>query len=108
MKIAGTEQHCDPGHWIGGRRVGSAATFTDLSPIDPACSCYTCAHYSRSYLRHLDRCNEILGSRLNTLHNLYFYQQLMRSIRQALEEGTFQAFAAAYPAPRRARTDPVA
>ena len=61
-----------------------------------------------SYLKHLDRCKEILGSRLNTLHNLHFYQELMRSIRKALHQGTFAAFAAGYPAPRRGRADPVA
>ena len=53
-------------------------------PVDAACACYTCRNYSRAYLRHLDRCNEILGSRLNTIHNLHFYLQLMRSLRAAI------------------------
>jgi queuine tRNA-ribosyltransferase len=104
-------RHARNGHLFtlaGVINIRNSSHAADLSPIDPQCSCYTCAHYSRSYLRHLDRCHEILGSRLNTLHNLHFYQELMRSIRKALEEGTFEAFAAAYPAPRRARTDPVA
>ena len=104
-------RHARNGHLFtatGVINIRNSSHATDLSPIDPQCSCYTCAHYSRSYLRHLDRCKEILGSRLNTLHNLHFYQQLMRSIRKSLEEGTFAAFAAGYPAPRRDRADPVA
>ncbi len=104
-------RHARNGHLFtqdGVINIRNSSHASDLSPVDPRCGCYSCANYSRSYLRHLDRCKEILGSRLNTLHNLHFYQQLMRSIRKALEEGTFEAFAAAYPAPRRARTDPVA
>jgi queuine tRNA-ribosyltransferase len=104
-------RHARNGHLFtqdGVINIRNSSHASDLSPVDPQCSCYTCANYSRSYLRHLDRCNEILGSRLNTLHNLHFYQELMRAIRKALEEGTFEAFAAAYPAPRRTRTDPVA
>ncbi len=65
----------------------------DMGPLDPHCGCYTCRNYSRSYLRHLARCNEILGARLNTIHNLYYYQSLMRDIRSAVEEGRFEAFA---------------
>jgi queuine tRNA-ribosyltransferase len=104
-------RHARNGHLFtraGVINIRNSSHAADLSPIDPECGCYTCAHYSRAYLRHLDRCNEILGSRLNTLHNLHFYQDLMGAIRQALEQGTFEAFAAAYPAPRRARADPVA
>ena len=104
-------RHARNGHLFthtGVINIRNSSHATDLSPIDPECSCYTCANYSRSYLRHLDRCNEILGSRLKTVHNLHFYQELMRSIRKALEEGTFGDFAAAYPAPRRTRADPVA
>ena len=59
----------------------------DLGPLDAACDCYTCRHFSRSYLRHLDRCNEILGSRLNTIHNLHFYIGLMRALRAAIAAG---------------------
>jgi queuine tRNA-ribosyltransferase len=55
-------------------------------PVDPDCNCYTCRHFSRGYLHHLDRCNEIVGSQLNTLHNLYFYQTLMRGMREAIEQ----------------------
>ncbi len=64
----------------------------DTRPIDEDCHCYTCQHYSRSYLRHLDKCGEILGARLNTIHNLYYYQDLMREIRLAIENNTFDEF----------------
>ncbi len=57
---------------------------SDTRPIDPDCGCYTCRNYSRAYLRHLDSCREILGARLNTIHNLYYYQQLMQELRQAI------------------------
>jgi len=66
----------------------------DACPLDPECDCYTCRHYSRAYLHHLDRCNEILGSRLSTLHNLHFYQSLMRGLREAIAQGRFEALAA--------------
>ena len=65
----------------------------DTGPLDPECACSTCQHYSRAYLRHLHRCNEILGARLCTLHNLHFYQQLMAQMRAAIEAGEFAAFA---------------
>jgi len=65
----------------------------DTRPLDPACQCYTCRHYSRAYLRHLDKCGEILGARLNTIHNLHYYQDLMRQIRAAIEADNFVNFA---------------
>ena len=65
----------------------------DTRPLDERCDCYTCRNYSRAYIRHLDKCGEILGSRLTTIHNLYYYQQLMRDIRAAIEEDRFDAFA---------------
>ncbi len=64
----------------------------DIRPVDENCGCYTCRNYSRSYLRHLDKCREILSSRLNTIHNLYYYQQLMREIREAIEEDRFDDY----------------
>ncbi len=64
----------------------------DTGPLDPHCDCYTCRNYSRAYLRHLFRCNEILAARLNTIHNLYYYQSLMREIRSAIEEQRFESF----------------
>jgi queuine tRNA-ribosyltransferase len=65
----------------------------DTGPIDPDCNCVTCRNFSRAYLRHLDRCNEILGRRLATLHNLHFYLELMRQVRAAIAAGTFDALA---------------
>jgi queuine tRNA-ribosyltransferase len=66
----------------------------DTSPPDPDCDCYTCANYSLSYLRHLVKCGEILGPRLATIHNLHYYQRLMRDIRGAIGGGTLPEFAA--------------
>jgi queuine tRNA-ribosyltransferase len=75
----------------------------DTGPIDPNCGCYACRNYSRSYLRHLQQCNEILGARLATHHNLHFYLDLMARMRAAIEAGQFAAFASgvtlAEPAP---------
>jgi queuine tRNA-ribosyltransferase len=64
----------------------------DTKPIDENCGCYTCQNYSRSYLRHLDKCQEMLGSRLNTIHNLHYYLDLMAQMRGAIEIGEFEAF----------------
>jgi queuine tRNA-ribosyltransferase len=66
---------------------------SDTGPVDPDCECYTCRNFSRAYLKHLDRCNEILGSVLATTHNLWFYQQLMRGLRVAIEAGELESFA---------------
>lgn len=89
-------RHARNGHLFtrtGVINIRNAVHAEDPGPIDPACGCYTCRHYSRAYLRHLDRCKEILGARLNTLHNLYFYLDLMRRMRAALDAGEFAAFA---------------
>ena len=59
-------------------------------PIDPDCDCYTCRNFSRSYLHHLDRCNEILGARLNTIHNVHFYMQLMQTLRRSIFQGSYE------------------
>jgi queuine tRNA-ribosyltransferase len=77
-------------------KIRNAAHQSDTAPLDPACGCYTCRNYSRAYLRHLDRCNEILGARLNTLHNLHYYLGLMRRVRVAIEAGEFARFAAGF------------
>jgi len=74
-------------------KIRNAAHRADTGPLDPACACYTCRNYSRAYLRHLDRCNEILGARLGTIHNLHYYLELMRRIRAAIERGEFGQFA---------------
>ena len=64
----------------------------DPAPLDPACDCYTCSNYSRGYLRHLFLAREILSMRLNTIHNLHFYLEFMRRIRQAINDGQFREF----------------
>ncbi|NND64820.1 MAG: tRNA guanosine(34) transglycosylase Tgt, partial [Gammaproteobacteria bacterium] len=68
----------------------------DLAPLDAHCDCYTCQHYSRAYLRHLDQCNEILGTILCTLHNLHFYQTLMADLREAIAKQRFDEVTAAW------------
>ena len=73
-------------------KIRNAKYKLDTAPLDPNCSCNTCKNYSRSYLHHLQKTNEILGSRLNTFHNLFYYQDLMRSIREALGYNTFDVF----------------
>ncbi|RLA02946.1 MAG: tRNA guanosine(34) transglycosylase Tgt [Gammaproteobacteria bacterium] len=73
-------------------KLRNSANKTDIRPLDAACGCYTCQNYSRAYLHHLDKCNEILGARLNTLHNLTYYQDLMSSLRAAIENQSLDAF----------------
>ena len=68
-------------------KIRNARYKDDTSPLDAQCSCYTCKNFSRSYLHHLDKTKEILGSQLNTIHNLTYYQTLMRDLRTAIEEG---------------------
>jgi queuine tRNA-ribosyltransferase len=75
-------------------RIRNAAHRHDEAPLDAECGCYTCRGFSRAYLHHLDRCNEITGAVLNTLHNLHYYQALMRRLRDAIEAGTVAALAA--------------
>lgn len=76
----------------GDLRIRNAVHRRDTAPLDSACDCYTCQHYSRAYLHHLHRAGEILGARLNTLHNLRFYQRLMAGLRGAIEQGALGAF----------------
>jgi queuine tRNA-ribosyltransferase len=71
----------------GDIRIRNARYRDDPAPLDEACACYTCRNYTRAYLYHLDKTKEILGARLNTLHNLHYYQELMRELRQAIEAG---------------------
>ena len=75
-------------------KIRNAAHRDALEPLDEQCSCYTCKHYSRAYLHHLDKTNEILGSRLNTIHNLHYYLGLMAAARDAIRAGGFGDFAA--------------
>ncbi len=73
-------------------KIRNAVNKTDTGPLDKNCDCHTCKNFSRSYLHHLDRCKEILGAQLNTIHNLRYYQTLMSGLRGAIEQGTLSAF----------------
>ena len=73
-------------------KIRNAVHKLDTRPVDENCNCYTCKNYSRSYLHHLQRKNEILGSRLNTIHNLFYYQDLMQQMRSAIEKNAFDEF----------------
>jgi queuine tRNA-ribosyltransferase len=79
--------------WTGPLNLRNAQHAVDSSPLDPRCTCPTCAHYSRAYLHHLHKAGEILGAMLVTEHNLSFYQQLMQAMREAVGEGRFGEFA---------------
>ena len=80
----------------GDIKLKNARYRRDTRPLDERCDCYTCRHYSRSYLHHLARCNEILGARLNTVHNVHYYQRLMAGLREAIEVGRLAAFVAEF------------
>ena len=89
----------------GDIRIRNSRYRADTQPLDESCGCYTCRHYSRAYLRHLDHCREILGARLNTIHNLYYYQDLMRQLRMAIAGNWLAGFVADFYA-RRGRAVP--
>jgi queuine tRNA-ribosyltransferase len=98
-------RHARNGHLFvpwGVLNIRNARHAADTGPIDPDCRCYTCRHYSRAYLRHLDRCGEMLGPRLATLHNLHYYLNLMSRMRAAIEAGVFGAFRENFNAVRSA------
>ena len=86
---------------FGDLRLRNARYKTDERPVDETCSCHTCANFSRAYLHHLDRCNEMLGPMLASIHNLHYYVNLMREVREALDAGAFAAFAAKFSEQRR-------
>ena len=86
-------------------RIRNAPYRDDTRPLDPECDCYTCKNYSRAYLYHLDKANEMLGGRLNTIHNLHYYQTLMAGLREAIAVGSLQDFVADFYA-KRAQTPP--
>ncbi len=77
---------------FGDLKLRNATFKEDTRPLDPTCTCYTCRNFSRSYLHHLQKANEILGSQLNTIHNIHYYLNLMREIRAALDEDKFPEF----------------
>ncbi|HAT42403.1 MAG TPA: tRNA guanosine(34) transglycosylase Tgt [Rheinheimera sp.] len=81
-------------------KIRNAKYREDVAPLDENCDCYTCKNYTRAYLHHLDRCNEILGARLNTIHNLRHYQVLMQGLRNAIEAGQLDSFVAEFYAKR--------
>ena len=78
---------------FGDLKIRNARHKTDEQPLDPTCGCHTCAHFSRAYLHHLERCGEMLAPMLASIHNLHYYVNLMREVREALEAGEFAAFA---------------
>ncbi len=86
---------------FGDIRIRNARYKDDRLPLDDTCQCYACRHFSRAYLHHLNRVGEILGAQLATIHNLYYYQQLMAEMRKAIEEGTFSLFRARFSADRQ-------
>ncbi|MFT3664003.1 tRNA guanosine(34) transglycosylase Tgt [Piscinibacter sp.] len=86
---------------FGDLRLRNARYKTDERPIDETCACPACAGFSRAYLHHLDRCNEMLGPMLASIHNLHYYLNLMREVREALDAGAFAAFAAKFAEDRR-------
>ena len=94
------------GHYFtafGQVRIRNAKYTTDLRPIEPGCDCYTCASgYTRSYLRHLDRCEDMRGPMLATIHILRYYQRLMQGLREAIAAGRFEEFRASFHAVRLA------
>ncbi len=85
----------------GDIKIRNARYRDDTLPLDETCACYTCRNFTRAYLHHLQRVNEILGARLNTIHNLFFYQQLMRELRAAIDSNSLAAYAHALAATRR-------
>lgn len=89
-------------------KLRNASNKTDHGPIDETCDCYTCQNFSRAYLHHLDKCKEIQGCTLNTIHNLHFYQKVMAGLRQALEAGTLSAFVEEFYAKRGKPVPPLA
>jgi queuine tRNA-ribosyltransferase len=89
-------------------KLRNASNKTDHGPVDETCDCYTCQNFSRAYLHHLDKCKEIQGSTLNTIHNLHFYQTVMAGLRKALEEGTLSAFVEEFYAKRGKPVPPLA
>ena len=84
----------------GDVKIKNAGYKTDTRPLDADCSCYTCQNFTRAYLHHLFRVGEILSARLNTIHNLHYYQVLMQGMRSAIENGTFEAFKAEFAVKR--------
>jgi queuine tRNA-ribosyltransferase len=90
---------------FGDLRIRNAKHKTDQRPIDPSCGCHACSRFSRAYLHHLDRCGEMLGPMLASIHNLHYYLNLMREVREALDGGGFEVFRARFKADRARGVD---
>jgi len=88
-------------------KIRNARNRHDTGPLDERCDCYTCQNFSKSYLHHLDKCGEMLGSQLNTIHNLRFYQNLMSGLRGAIEAGTLSDFVSEFYALRGESVPPL-
>jgi queuine tRNA-ribosyltransferase len=91
-------RHARNGHLFtsqGVVKIRNSQYRKDTGPLDPNCDCYTCANYSRAYLRHLEKCGEMLGARLGTIHNLQYYQNLMAGLRTAIDNGNLDEVVAA-------------
>ena len=86
---------------FGDIKIRNARYKDDTRPLDEVCGCYTCRNFSRGYLHHLQRINEMLGARLNTIHNLHYYQELMREMREAIERNSFNEFTKRFHADRQ-------
>jgi queuine tRNA-ribosyltransferase len=84
----------------GDVKIRNARHRLDTSALDPTCNCYTCRNFSRAYLHHLQRTNEILGARLNTIHNLHYYLTLTAELRQAIADGALSAYVQAFESDR--------
>ena len=84
----------------GDIKIKNAGYKNDTRPLDANCTCYTCSNFSRAYLHHLHKVGEILGARLNTIHNLHYYQELMAAIRSSIEVGAFETFKKEFAANR--------
>jgi len=84
----------------GDIKIKNASYKNNTAPLDADCSCYTCQNFTRAYLHHLHKVGEILGARLNTIHNLHYYQVLMQGMRSAIEQGEFEIFAKTFAAKR--------
>jgi queuine tRNA-ribosyltransferase len=89
---------------FGDVKIRNAQYRDNISPLDASCTCHTCKNFSLSYLHHLQKSNEITGSRLNTVHNLHFYLTIMAEMRQAIENGNFQAWRAQFARDRAAKS----
>jgi queuine tRNA-ribosyltransferase len=85
---------------FGDLKIRNARYKTEEQPVDSTCSCYTCKHFSRAYMHHLDRCGEMLGPMLSSIHNLHYYLHLMQEIRDALDSGRFNEFAGQFSTDR--------